>query len=265
MTLRLKRGEDLSLYAFAKKYQENQNSSELVKKQNATEEKVLSAKLEYINNQQCLTMKTLEKEINMIKKRAISSHHFDRAFLPNTPRKWNKHNFSPAKFVNRNCLTKPFSRRQLLPMGNTKRWNVDNTCDYEQSQRNTIPTTIEGNEIINEEKPLCLTMAAAESLITTHKSFLHGKENDLQRNKHKTCSNHQNTCYKTINRFLPSWSRYYSKDHDKNRRISWKKAYDVNHSIMINSNMTYSHNDIFIDGSLQDGRFKNLESVLIPS
>ena len=124
----------MSLYDFAKKYRENQSSSELVKKQNATEDKVLSARLEYLNNQKVLTMKTLEKEIDLIKRRkkygwdssrTVSSHHFDRASLPNTPRRWTKDNFSPAKFVKRKSQPQLVSRNKqnhiqdYNPNGNT--------------------------------------------------------------------------------------------------------------------------------------------------
>ena len=118
-----RRGEDMRLYDFAKKYQENQSSTELVKKQNASEDKELSSRLEYLNNQKVLTMKTLEKEIDLIKRRkmygwdgsrknSVSSHHFDRASLPNTPRRWTKDNFSPAKFVKRESLPQSLSRKQ---------------------------------------------------------------------------------------------------------------------------------------------------------
>ena len=141
------RREDLNLYDFAKKYQENQSSSELVKKQNATEDKVLSARLEYLNNQKILTMKTLEKEIDLIKKRkkygwdnpkkdSLSSHHFDRASLPNTPRRWTKDNFSPAKFVKRKFLAQSLPYRDkdaIYPSENVCETN--NELPYKQENK----------------------------------------------------------------------------------------------------------------------------------
>lgn len=85
MTLRRRGDDNARLYDFAKKYQENQNSSELVKKQNATEEKVLSARLAYLNNQKELIKKTMEKEIDLVRRNSLSraSYQMDRsASLP---------------------------------------------------------------------------------------------------------------------------------------------------------------------------------------
>jgi hypothetical protein len=150
-----RRAEDMGLYDFAKKYQENQSSSELVKKQNASEDKVLSARLEYLNNQEVLTMKTLEKEIDLIKRRkmygwdgsrknSVSSHHFDRASLPNTPRRWTKHNFSPAKFVKRDSLPQP--EPQPVSRKQKHRETTRNVRSNENIYKRKTPPSIEHKE-----------------------------------------------------------------------------------------------------------------------
>ena len=75
-------GEDnIRLYDFAKKYQENQNSTEMVKKQNAAEEKILTARLEYLNNQKELTKKNMEKEIELVRRNSSSGRDTFRKYL----------------------------------------------------------------------------------------------------------------------------------------------------------------------------------------
>ena len=100
-----RRGEDsIRLYDFAKKYQENQNSSEMVKKQNATEEKVLSTRLEYLNNQKELAKKTMEKEIDLVQRNSLSaretsgrsrvSYQMNRAASLSSIESWRRENLS---------------------------------------------------------------------------------------------------------------------------------------------------------------------------
>lgn len=98
MSTRRRNDDSVRLYDFAKKNQENQNSSDMVKKQNAAEEKVLLARLEYLNNQKQLTRRTMEKEIDLVKRsscssgretsrKSLSSYQLHRSFslsLPNT-------------------------------------------------------------------------------------------------------------------------------------------------------------------------------------
>lgn len=104
-------GEDsIRLYDFAKKYQENQNSSEMVKKQNATEEKVLSAQLDHLNNQKELAKKTMEKEIDLLRRNCLSaretsgksrmSYQINRAVTLSSIESWRRENLSE----NERCL-----------------------------------------------------------------------------------------------------------------------------------------------------------------
>ena len=180
-----RRGEDMSLYDFAKKYQENQSSTELVKKQNASEDKVLSSRLEYLNNQKVLTMKTLEKEIDLIKRRkiygwdgsrknSVSSHHFDRASLPNTPRRWTKDNFSPAKFVKRESLPQfALSRKQKHRATIRNARNNKNICE-----RETSPSIEKENEDKNPDV-VNVMQAAVNTNIATLPTDLETTENDV--------------------------------------------------------------------------------------
>ena len=309
-----RRGEDMSLYDFAKKYQENQSSSDLVKKQNATEDKVLSARLEYLNNQKVLTMKTLEKEIDLIKRRkkygwdgsrkhSVSSHHFDRASLPNTPRRWTKDNFSPAKFVKRKSPSQPLSKKHRdrtenlgernnisskeqkenedISNGNSHVVNVTQAVNINSSSEAfALPTENEYPEtqIMSdcEEKPRqTKALSSPERVFPTH--VILGRDNIQD---------------KTINKAFPSWSRHFhqkqnssNKPQDSRRTptprfeerieecingssmnlISRQTTSRLHHSDKIKPKINNNFNSFMdLGGGLKDLRFKNLESVLIP-
>ena len=102
MTSRRRSEDSIRLYDFAKIYQENQNSSDMVKKQNATEEKVLSARLEYLNNQKELAKKTMEKEIDLVQRNSLSaretsgksrmSYQMNRAVSMSSIESWRREN-----------------------------------------------------------------------------------------------------------------------------------------------------------------------------
>ena len=231
-----RRGEDMSLYDFAKKYRENQSSSELVKKQNATEDKVLSARLEYLNNQKVLTMKTLEKEIDLIKRRkkygwdsprTVSSHHFDRASLPNTPRRWTKDNFSPAKFVKRK------SQQQLVTKNKQDRAaNFMNTTDANKACETHIPSPKrnENDETLVQNRDLHVVNVTPTVNINSSMETL-ATENNIpeipvnsdtmeKTDQHKSnpilisksifpsTAGRDHIPEKTNNQVFPSWSRY---------------------------------------------------------
>lgn len=243
-----RRGEDMSLYDFAKKYQENQSSSELVKKQNASEDKVLSARLEYLNNQKVLTMKTLEKEIDLIKRRkmygldrSVSSHHFDRASLPNTPRRWTKDNFSPAKFVKRKTLPHPVSRKQ---QHRTTGRNVISDTTGNICERNTPPsreqkdneeTLVDNGDchVVNVTEAVCSDIATLSTENITSEMILDSSEksdenkpsvNPTLISKGIFLSNatlgRDNIRDKT-NQAFPSWSRY------SHKRLNLSKPKDM--------------------------------------
>lgn len=230
-----RRGEDMSLYDFAKKYRENQSSSELVKKQNATEDKVLSARLEYLNNQKVLTMKTLEKEIDLIKRRkkygwdsprTVSSHHFDRASLPNTPRRWTKDNFSPAKFVKRKSQQQLVSRNKQNRTAHFMNTTDYNTCETRipSPKRNENEETLVKNRdlhVVNVTPTVNInssieTLATDDNIpvipVTPHtiEKTDEQKSNPILISKSifpSTAGRHH-TPDKANNQVFPSWSRY---------------------------------------------------------
>lgn len=139
-----RRAEDnFRLYEFAKKYQENQNSSELIKKQNAAEEKVLSARLEYLNNRKELTKKTMEKEINLVRRkcssgressrRILSSYQLDRTSLPNTP--------SSSRGCRSGKCARWLSLPQL-PSANIEITSSDYSNQIDKNERNVCRTDV---------------------------------------------------------------------------------------------------------------------------
>ena len=303
-----RRGEDMSLYDFAKKYQENQSSTDLVKKQNASEDKVLSSRLEYLNNQKVLTMKTLEKEIDLIKRRkmygwdgsrknSVSSHHFDRASLPNTPRRWTKHNFSPAKFVKRESLPQSVSRKQKHRVRNNK-----NICERETSPSIEQKENEDNNpHVVNVMQAAVNTNIATlptetaehdvhvviQATLQTEKQAILGSSekpdqsksfpNPTFKNKGRFSNNVQNT--------FPSWSRYShkkqnlpkqqdTKNDEPEQRINGSSVnlkirqipsrFHHPHNVKLELNDPKLNSLLDMGGGLKDLRFKNLESVLIP-
>lgn len=307
-----RRGEDMSLYDFAKKYRENQSSSELVKKQNATEDKVLSARLEYLNNQKVLTMKTLEKEIDLIKRRkkygwdssrTVSSHHFDRASLPNTPRRWTKDNFSPAKFVKRKSQPHHIQPERIVmnnPDGNT--CGTDGPS-LKRNENEETPVKSRDLHVVNVT-PLVNINSNIETLTTetnipiipvipdctTEKTDQH-KSNPILVSKSifPSTAGRDHIPDKSNNQVFPSWSRYsthqrqtLSKAQDSRRtptpRLEENNDQCINgFSVNLNSRQTRFHQvdnmkledtkfkqPLDLERGLKDLRFKNLESVLIP-
>lgn len=301
-----RRGEDLSLYDYAKKYQENQSSCELVKKQNASEDKALSGRLEYLNNQKVLTMKTLQKEINLIKRRSmycraasrnVSSHHFDRASLPNTPRRWNIHNFSPAKFVARKALTNKVSRKEKHRIGAVNSNSTKDICEVNPPplERNE-PTLVNHNDIdfvnVAQETNIVTPPAENGASETRECSEKSEQSNALTTNNVLTsrgifpsnCSlKKENNNSQTTTNILPVWSRHCTQrrnfaKYEKHTPKTAEKSEQWVSGLSVNLNSRHSlstcqHSDIIDErkfnsildlGGLKDSRFKNLESVLIP-
>jgi hypothetical protein len=315
-TVRLKmssrrRGEDMSLYDFAKRYQENQNSSELVKKQNASEDKVLSARLEYLNNQKVLTMKNLEKEIDLIKRRkmygwdsarknSVSSHHFDRASLPNTPRRWTKDNFSPAKFVKRKSPPQPRKQKHRLTGRNIVSNITGNIYERKAIQQKENEETPINNDVVNvtqAESPNIETMPAENEIPETIMNVDSSEKADQNKSSPNSTliskdifsSNAtvgRDTPDKHNTQAFPSWSRYshknLSRPHDtmpeepvKNRQCINGSSVNLNlrqtssrshhsNNIKLKLDNTKFNSLLDLGGGLKDLRFKNLESVLIP-